>query len=125
MAARRFFYVVRWVLLAQLLAALIAGLLGWLMAGRLSGMSALLGGVIALLPNVYFAWKLGVRDDRRTARQVVGSLYGGELIKLLMTAALFAAIFQVPGVRMLPLFGGYIMGLTVFWFALLVRGVNL
>ena len=111
--------------MAQLLAAVIAGLLGWLMAGRLSGMSALLGGVIALLPNVYFAWKLGVRDDRRTARQVVSSLYGGELIKLLMTAALFAAIYHIPGVRMLPLFGGYILALTVFWFALLVRGVNL
>lgn len=124
MAAKRFFYVVRWVLVTQLLAALIAGLLGWSVAGRLSGMSALLGGGVALLPNLIFAWQVGVRDDRRTARQVVSSLYGGEVTKLLLTVVLFVVVYHVPGVRMLPLFGGYILVLTVFWFALLVRGVN-
>lgn len=125
MAARRFFYVVRWVLVMQLLAALMAGLLGWAVAGHQTGMSIWLGGVVALLPNLVFAWKAGVRDDRRTARQVVSSLYGGEVTKLLLTAVLFVAIYHVPGVRVLPLLGGYVLVLTVFWFALLVRGVAL
>ena len=116
---------VRWVLLAQMATALIAGLAGWTFAGRMGGFSAGFGGAIAFLPNLYFACRFGRRDDRRTAREVVGSLYGGEAIKLILTAALFAAVLQVHGIQLLPLIGGYGVTLTVFWFALLVRGVNL
>jgi len=35
---------------------------------------------------------------------------------------LFAAVFHVPGIEVLPLMAGFVSALTVFWFALLVRG---
>jgi ATP synthase protein I len=125
MPAVRFFYVVRWVLLAQITTSLVAGVAGWIIADRTSGISAGLGGVIALLPNCYFAYLFGRRDDRRTAREVVSSLYAGETVKLILTVVLFAVVLQFGWVQLLPLIGGYAVTLTVFWFALLVHGVNL
>jgi ATP synthase protein I len=125
MTATRFFPVVQWILAGQLVAVVLAGALVALFAGASAGVSALLGGLIALLSNLYFSLKFGVRDDRRTARQVVSSFYGAEFIKLVMTAGLFVAVYQFPAIRGLPLLGGYIVALTVFWFALLVRGSKL
>ena len=125
MAVRRFFGVVRWILLAQISTVLLAGVLVWMMAGWLAAGSAAVGGLIALLPNLYFSLKFGLRDDRRTAKEVVSRFYSAEVTKLILTAGLFMAVFQLPGIRVAPLIGGYMTTLTVFWFALLVRGNNL
>jgi ATP synthase protein I len=119
---RRLFPVVRWVLLAQG-----AGILGvvaafWLLGGRGAAVSALMGGLVAFLPNLVFSLGLGVRDDRRTAKDVARIFFGGEALKLLLTAVLFAAAYHVQGVEILPLMAGFVSALTVFWFALLVRG---
>lgn len=119
---KRLFPVVRWVLLAQG-----AGILGvvatfGLLGGRDAAVSALMGGLVAFLPNLVFSLGLGVRDDRRTAKDVARIFFRGEALKLLLTALLFAAAYQVQGVEILPLMAGFVSALTVFWFALLVRG---
>lgn len=116
-----FYAVVRWVLMAQVLAGVVAGLLLWVTLGLGHGVSAWLGSLVAWVPNLYFSYRFGRRDDRRTARQVIGALYSGEAIKWLLTFGLFAAVLWIPGIRVLSLFAGYIVTLTVFWFALLVR----
>ena len=125
MAAKRFFPVVRWVLMAQSLGVLLLAILVWVLSGQESAKWSLLGGLIAILPNVYFSYRFGVRDDSRTARQLAKALYGGEAAKLLMTGGLFALVLQLPGLSFLPLLGGFIFALTVFWFALLMRGSHL
>ena len=119
---KRLFPVVRWVLLTQG-----AGILGvvaafGLLGGRDAAVSALMGGLVAFLPNLVFSLGLGVRDDRRTAKDVARIFFRGEALKLLLTALLFAAAYQVQGVEILPLMAGFVSALTVFWFALLVRG---
>jgi ATP synthase protein I len=87
--------------------------------------SALFGGLTAFLPNAYFAARFGFSDTARTARQIVRIFYLGETIKLITTAVLFLFIFQLPDIRFLPLFAGFVSVLMVFWFALLVRGTEL
>ncbi len=125
MAAMRFFAVVRWVLMAQAWGMLLLVSSVWLVSGLENAGWSLLGGLIAFLPNVYFSFRFGMRDDGRTARQVAKALYGGEVVKVLLTAGLFALALQLPGLRFLPLLSGFVVVLTVFWFALLVRGSHL
>lgn len=119
---RRLFPVVRWVLSAQFAGIMVVAALFWPLGGDRAAESALAGGLVAFVPNLVYSLGLGIRDDRRTAKQVARLFFGGEVLKLLLTALLFAAVFQVPNLAVLPLMAGFVSALTVFWFALLVRG---
>lgn len=82
--------------------------------------SSLWGGLAAFIPNLYFA--LRIRNSTgKGARKVVNSFYKAESGKLLLTAALFIIIFQIPNIEILPLLTVYVTALSVFWFALLMR----
>lgn len=120
----RFFPVVRWILVTQILAVTIITLFVLALWGWPDARSALFGGLTAFLPNLYFAVKFGVSEASRTAKEIVGIFYRGETIKLITTAVLFFLIFQLPEIRFLPLFASFGLVLTVFWFALLVRGTE-
>ncbi|MCX7101134.1 MAG: ATP synthase subunit I [Methylobacter sp.] len=91
-----------------------------LICGKYFGISAFLGGIAAFIPNLYFALKIN-KSVGQEARKIVNSFYAGESGKLLLTAALFVMIFQVPNIQILPLLAVYIAALSVFWFALLLR----
>ena len=94
---------------------------GFAVAGGLqSALSPFLGGVVAFIPNLYFALRIH-RAKNQSARKVVNSFYAGESGKLILTALLFFLIFQVPHIQILPLLSGYIAALSVFWFALVMR----
>lgn len=88
--------------------------------GRISGYSSALGGAAAFIPNLYFAFRMQ-RASGQEARKIVRAFYAGESGKLILTAALFALIFQIPNIEILPLLAGYLAALSVFWFALLMR----
>lgn len=118
---KRLFSMVRWILMAQLL-AIAAGTLSVLVFwGWSEARSVLLGGLAAFLPNVFFAVRFGISKTDREPREILNAFYLGEAIKLFTTAGLFVLIFQLPDIRFLPLFGGFLAVLAVFWFALLVR----
>ncbi|MGZ8196573.1 MAG: ATP synthase subunit I, partial [Methylosarcina sp.] len=68
--------------------------------GWVSSYSTALGGIAAFIPNLYFAIKMQ-RASGLEARKIVRSFYVGESGKLLLTAALFALIFQIPHVEIL------------------------
>jgi len=88
--------------------------------GWQGAISPALGGVAAFIPNLYFALRI-YKSAGQEARKIVRSFYAGESGKLLLTAALFFMIFQIPNIEILPLLAGYIAALSVFWFALLMR----
>lgn len=94
---------------------------GFLLSGEKSqALSAVLGGTAAFIPNLYFALRIH-RSSGQDARKIVRSFYIGESGKLLLTAALFFMIFQIPNIQILPLLSVYVAVLSVFWFALLMR----
>ena len=123
-SSRRYFAAVRWILAAQLLGVVCVAFGFAVFQGRWAAYSAALGGLTAFIPTLAFAMGLGVRDDRRTARQVVRLLYGGEALRLGLTAALFALVFQVPLIQPLPVMGGFLVVLSGFWFALIAVRTN-
>lgn len=86
--------------------------------GLLEARSALLGGLIGFVPNLYFAYRISAARGK-SAKQIVRSLYAGESVKIMITAGLFVIVFQIPNILFLPLFLGFLSVLLVFWFALL------
>lgn len=111
------------VLLAQCVVFLLAALALWQWHGTVSGYSGLCGGLIAWLPNVYFAWKAFRFTGARAAQAIVKSFYAGEAGKLILTAVLFALTFAgVKPLAPLAVFGVFLLTQLVSWFApLLVK----
>jgi len=117
MAVEEHFSTVGKVLYAQILvAALVAAGFLW-KGGWNNAVSPLLGSGIALLPNLYFAYKI-YRARHLAAQGIVNAFYAGETGKLVLTAALFTIALQSPSVNFLTLLVGYMAVLSVFWFAL-------
>lgn len=94
--------------------------LGFVVGGWQKSLSSALGGLAALIPNLYFALRVAGSAEQ-DAKKILRSFYVGESVKLLLTVALFMLIFQIPNIEILPLMAGYIAALSVFWFALLLR----
>ncbi len=55
--------------------------------------SALLGGLIFIGPNFYFASLAFRYQGARAAKKIAETMYRGEVIKFLLSAVLFAAVF--------------------------------
>jgi ATP synthase protein I len=105
----------------QLVVTLLAGVSGWLWKGPVAGYSALLGGMIALLPNLYFTYKAFRYFGARSIRATVQSIWSGEMGKLFLTAALFALVFAgVERLSVAALFVGYALVLGIAASALLL-----
>lgn len=114
------FSVVNKILTGQMLIVLIVISGFYLFGSDIGAKSALYGGLAALIPNWYFARKIN-KHKGEEAKKVVRSFYAGESGKLLITAIIFALIFQDPKIDVLAILTTYIAALTVFWFALLIR----
>ena len=77
---------------AQLVTTLIAALL-LILFGWVHVWSGLIGGLIATLTNAVFAARVFVRYRAQEPARLLGRFYGAELIKLVLTALLFAGVF--------------------------------
>jgi ATP synthase protein I len=92
--------------------------LGFLLKDQVAAYSALLGGFIFVLPNIYFAEKAFAHTGARAARQIVNSFYKGEAVKIALTAVLFTVVFVlVKPLNVLALFVTFIIVLTTNWLA--------
>lgn len=83
----------RW-LLIESTAVVIMALL-WATQGRLAGYSALVGGLIFLVPNTWFAYQVYKVEGARNMSRMVGNLFRAESIKIALTAVFFAAVFNL------------------------------
>ncbi len=87
------------------------------MWGVQSGLSALAGGAIAVLPNFVFATLAFSHTGASSAGKVMKTFYWGEAVKLLLTIAMFSLVFINWKVGFMPLFVCYTLALTVHWTA--------
>lgn len=113
------------VLFAQALVVLIVAVICAVFFGIVAGYSGLIGGLIALLANVYFAFKAFRYFGARSARAIVQSLWAGEMGKQILAAALFALVFVgVKPLEPVALFAGYLLVLGAGASALLLMKHN-
>lgn len=109
------------VLTLQLIVTLAVALVLWGFQGWIAGYSGLLGGLVALIPNSYFAFRVYRYSGARSARAIVGEFYSGEAGKLILTAVLFIAVWLgVKPLAVAAVFGGYLAVLAVGASALLI-----
>jgi len=114
------------VLLAQFVVSLLAAIALWYWHGGVAGYSGLCGGLIALLPNIYFAHRAFRFSGARAAQAIVRSFYAGEAGKLILTAVLFALVFAgIKPLAPLALFGVFLLTQSVSWFAPLLMRTRL
>ncbi|MDP3814349.1 F0F1 ATP synthase subunit I [Pseudomonas sp.] len=114
------------VLLTQLVVLLLAAVVLWQWRGAVSGYSGLCGGLIAWLPNMYFAHKAFRFSGARAAQAIVRSFYAGEAGKMILTAALFTLTFAgVKPLDALAVFGVFFLIQLVNWFSPLLMRTRL
>ena len=98
----------------------LAALVSLWAAGAVAAKSAVLGGVIGIVPTtMYGLVVLGGKFG--PPRTVLSRHYIGEFSKLVFTLLLFGAVFAwVKELSALPLFAAYLLTLAAYWAALLV-----
>ena len=109
------------IVLAQFVLALVAGIIAWGAMGSSIGVGVVAGGLINAIANLYFALHV-FRGGVRTAPSVLRGFYVAEVVKLLLTAALFALALTVFKLEALPLLTGFIVTLAGYWLMLLPVG---
>lgn len=78
--------------------------------------SVLMGGLIWLIPNLYFAIKVfSTRGAKITPQQLLINFYLAEVTKLALCAILFIIIVKFLPVAILPLLAGYSIAQFAFW----------
>ena len=82
--------------------------------------SALLGGLVALLPSLFFIKKLFAHQGARAAKKIVNSFYTGEALKLLSSIVLFILVFTCCSVQPVAFFLTYIAVVVSHWFSPLI-----
>jgi len=91
-------------------------LVGWGVWGRGTAFSALTGGLVAAIPNAFFAWCAFRYQGSAQARNIVKSFYQAEAGKFGLTAVLFTLVFvAVPPSNPAFFFGAYVVTLLVHW----------
>lgn len=110
------------VLLWQLLVSLGLALV-LLVSGVVEAYSALLGGLICVIPNAYLAGCLLMKSGSGDSRVFLRAAFTGEAMKLLLTAGLFALVFSyVNPLNVLALFSGFIVAICIQWAGLIFIG---
>lgn len=99
------------------LTALIAAI-SWLLGGPGSALSAAAGGGIGTLAGLYQSLRMFSVDASEDPSRFLRAVYVGQVVKLLLTAALFILVIKTLSVEFLPLIIGYAATFTVYWMAL-------
>lgn len=82
-------------------------------AGQKSGLSALSGGLIGLIANLYMT--IAALRPARSAGFAFGRLLVGQFVKVLLTVGMFLAVAQRKDVVWPAVIAGYVATLVVFW----------
>ncbi|AOY89433.1 F0F1 ATP synthase subunit I [Marinobacter salinus] len=96
-----------------------------LLRGQVSGYSALVGGLIFLVPHGFFALKAFRYSGARSARKIISSFYQGEAGKLILCAIFFTMAFKwIQPLDVAALFLTFAIMLVTNWLTPLLAGSN-
>ena len=115
--------IARAVCLVQLGILALSVLLTGGMWGRSQAIAAMYGGLVALIPTAWFAFRV---FGRRTQdpQQMVGAFYQGEIGKFALTALLFGLGARLFAQQFLALMVTYVACLLAYWLVLARMGFD-
>ncbi|NVK40824.1 MAG: ATP synthase subunit I [Oceanospirillaceae bacterium] len=106
------------ILLLQSAIALVLCALLLLFAGRVEAWSALLGSLIYLVPNLYFASRTLSRQHGLSGPKVLAAMYIGQIWKMALAILGFSLVFVlVKPLSPFSLFGAFILQQILGWIA--------
>ncbi|MBS0359165.1 MAG: ATP synthase subunit I [Proteobacteria bacterium] len=82
-----------------------------------AGYSALLGGLVYLIPSGLFAAIFFRKSGANAGKQIVFNFYWGEIVKIFISALLFIVIFKWIAVSVGVFFVTYLAAQLTFWFS--------
>lgn len=89
-----------------------------LLQDRTTALSALLGGGLYLLPNLYFAHRALSFREQQSARRALAEMYVSQIWKMGISILAFAAVFiLVHPLNPFSLFGSFILMQITGWIA--------
>ena len=91
--------------------------------GFASAKALLIGGLVCVLPNLYFYCRVFSHWGAQKSAQIVKAFYWGEAVKWLLTGSGFLLAFLFSGRLAAWVLGGYILAQGAFWLAPLSRAV--
>jgi len=91
----------------SLLIVILCTIIIYFYSGLLSAKSLLIGGLVVIIPNIYFALKAFRYAGARSSKKVLESFYGGEKMKILLTAILTALALKFFPVEPLVFFTSF------------------
>ena len=110
------------VLMWQFVVGAVLSAVLWGVFGRVAGYSALLGGLTALVPNLFLALRIMAPRRDPGAKALLRAAWIGEAGKLALTVLLFVLVFtQVRPLSAAALFAGFIVTQLVAFSGLLMR----
>lgn len=113
------------VLIYQSLIAIVLTLFFTFYLGKYSGISALYGGLICVLPGIVYAYLAFKYAGASQNRLVVRSFNKGSKLKFIFTIVLFVVVYKWPNLQPLPLLISYVVTLMGQWpIIILVSRVN-
>jgi len=84
--------------------------------------STFFGGLLAVVPNVFFVTYFLMRVDPRHPKQVASACYVGEALKIMLTALLLVLLLRFESVALAPLLIGLMGTYAVYMIAPLFLG---
>ena len=82
-----------------------------------AAMSALVGGLISIIPNSLFVLMTHRHGGAQSARNIMSSFYLGEVVKILLTATMFAIAIILLPIKIFPLLLTYIACIGAYFLA--------
>ena len=94
-------------LMVMTISVLLYALISYFKWGYVFAESVLLGGALALLPNVLFAFNAFKYAGAKSSQKVLSAFYSGEKYKIVLTAVLFALTVKFIAIEPIAFFTSF------------------
>ena len=105
---------------SQVVLTLLISVTSLIVLGSQAAISVFLAGIVAVVPNVAFAWMVFCKTNANTLKKSHLNFLIGGFLKFVLTVLLFALVFVTYDVHTVPFFGTYTLVLMVYWLVILV-----
>lgn len=109
---------------AQALTTALAVLVVWTTSDGAAAIAALFGGVIVMVPALYFGARVGLSRHTSQPKEILGTFYQAAIGKLLLTALLFFVGALLFGKHFAPLMITSVACLAMNWVMLAVARID-
>lgn len=93
----------------------LVALIIWVFAGLSYSYSFFLGGLVSIIPNLFFVFRVFRENKASAAKRIVKAFYRNEAIKLLLMAFIFIVFVKLFNLELLPFVLGFLVAQMGVW----------